>query len=78
MTEYLGLAVERFRGQVRRVDEQLLAHISSAHSETSACSALSLSTSMPKLAQLDPTGHRPTTPATGNGHRLVNETRCEC
>jgi hypothetical protein len=33
MTEYLGLAVDQLRGQGCRVDEELLAHMSPAHSE---------------------------------------------
>ncbi len=59
MTEYLGLAVDQLRGQGRRVDEELLAHISPAHSENIGLFGTITVDIDAELAQLDPTGHRP-------------------
>jgi hypothetical protein len=58
-TEYLGLAVERLRAQGRRVDEELLAHMSPAHSENIGLFGTITVDIDAELAQLDPTGHRP-------------------
>jgi TnpA family transposase len=59
MTEYLGLAVDQIRGQGRRVDEELLVHISPAHSENIGLFGTITVDIEAELAQLDPTGHRP-------------------
>jgi hypothetical protein len=48
-TEYYGLAVEQMRAAGRRIDDEVLAHISPAHSENIDG----------ELAQLGPTGYRP-------------------
>jgi TnpA family transposase len=58
-TEYYGLAVESMRTAGRRIDDEVLAHISPAHSEN-----INLFGSIDvdiegELAQLGPTGYRP-------------------
>jgi Tn3 transposase DDE domain len=58
MTEYLSRAGDQFR-QGHRVDEELLAHISLAHSENIGLFGVSTVGIDAELAQLDPTGHRP-------------------
>jgi TnpA family transposase len=66
MTEYLGLAVEQLRAQGRRVDEELLAHMSPAQSDNIG---LFGTITVDVDAELDPTGHRPLrqTPVTAAG-----------
>ncbi|WP_441948558.1 Tn3 family transposase [Nocardia sp. 2TAF39] len=56
-TEYYGLAVEQMRRTGRRIDDDVLAHISPAHSENINSSARSRSTSMPN----SPSWGRPAT-----------------
>ena len=58
-TEYYGLAVESMRAAGRRIDDEVLAHISPAHSETSTSSAPSRSTSKANWPSSVPpdTGH---------------------
>jgi hypothetical protein len=58
-TEYYGLAVAAMRGQGRHIDEEVLAHISPAHSEN-----VNFYGSIPvdlerELAKLGPSGYRP-------------------
>jgi TnpA family transposase len=69
MTEYLGLAVEQLRAQGRRVDEELLAHMSPAQSDNIGLFGTITVDVDAELAQLDPTGHRPLrqTPVTAAG-----------
>ena len=58
-TEYCGLAVESMRGSGRRVDDEVLAHISPAHSENiNFFGAIEVDIES-ELAQLGPTGYRP-------------------
>lgn len=59
MTEYLGLAVQAQRAQGHHIPDDLLAHVSPAHSEP-----IQLHGSMPieidkELARLNPNGYRP-------------------
>jgi hypothetical protein len=56
-TEYYGLAVARMRAEGRAVDDELLAHISPAHSESVNCTARSMSRSTPN----SPNSIRPAT-----------------
>jgi TnpA family transposase len=58
-TEYYGLAVESMRGSGRRVDDEVLAHISPAHSENINFFGAIEVESESELAQLGPTGYRP-------------------
>jgi len=58
-TEYLGLAVDHVRGQGRRVEDVLLAHLSPAQSENIGLFGTITVDIDAELAQLDPTGHRP-------------------
>ena len=58
-TEYLGLAVKELRERGRRVDDELLAHISPAQSENIGLFGTITVDIDHELAQLDPTGHRP-------------------
>jgi len=54
-TEYYGLAVDSMRAADRRIDDEVLAHISPAHSEN-----INFFGSIDaELAQLGPTGYRP-------------------
>ncbi|MBA8824763.1 hypothetical protein FHX42_002110 [Saccharopolyspora lacisalsi] len=56
-TEYYGLAVESMRRSGRRIDDEVLAHISPAHSENvNFFGAIDVEG---ELAQLGPTGYRP-------------------
>jgi len=56
-TEYYGLAVASIRAAGRRVDDEVLAHISPAHSENiNFFGAIDVDIDA-ELAQLDPTGH---------------------
>ncbi|GAP61484.1 transposase for transposon Tn1546, partial [Arthrobacter sp. Hiyo1] len=58
-TEYYGLAVESMRRSGRRIDEEVLAHISPAHSENiNFFGAIEVDIEG-ELAQLGPTGYRP-------------------
>ena len=58
-TEYYGLAVESMRGSGRRADDEVLAHISPAHSENvNFFGAIEVDIES-ELAQLGPTGYRP-------------------
>nr|WP_245659866.1 transposase [Nocardia gamkensis] len=58
-TEYYGLAVEQMRRQGRRIDDDVLAHISPAHSENiNFFGAIEVDVDA-ELAQLGPTGYRP-------------------
>jgi len=58
-TEYYGLAVEQMRRSGRRVDEDVLAHISPAHSANiNFFGAIEVDIEG-ELAQLGPTGYRP-------------------
>jgi Tn3 transposase DDE domain len=58
-TEYCGLAVESIRRSGRHVDEEVLAHISPAHSENINFFGSIDVDIEGELAQLGPTGHRP-------------------
>jgi TnpA family transposase len=58
-TEYYGLAVEQMRRQGRRIDDEVLTHISPAHSENiNFFGAIEVDIDA-ELAQLGPTGSRP-------------------
>jgi Tn3 transposase DDE domain len=58
-TEYYGLAVESLRAAGRRVDDEVLAHISPAHSENiNFFGSIDVDIDA-ELAQLGPTGYRP-------------------
>jgi TnpA family transposase len=58
-TEYYGLAVESMRAAGRRVDDEVLAHISPAHSENINFFGTIDVDIDGELAQLDPSGYRP-------------------
>ncbi len=58
-TEYLGLAVTQFRDQGRQIDDEALAHISPAQSESIGLFGSITVDIDAELAQLGPTGHRP-------------------
>lgn len=58
-TEYYGLAAEQLRRSGRRIDDEVLAHISPAHSENiNFFGAIEVDVDA-ELAQLGPTGYRP-------------------
>jgi len=58
-TEYYGLAVDSMRRAGRRVDDEVLAHISPTHSENiNFFGAIEVDIEG-ELAQLGPTGYRP-------------------
>jgi TnpA family transposase len=58
-TEYYGLAVDSMRRSGRRVDDEVLAHVSPAHSENiNFFGAIDVDVDG-ELAQLGPTGYRP-------------------
>ena len=58
-TEYYGLAVDSMRSSGRRIDDEVLAHISPAHSENiNFFGAIDVDIEG-ELAQLGPTGYRP-------------------
>jgi TnpA family transposase len=58
-TEYYGLAIESMRAAGRRIDDEVLAHISPAHSENiNFFGAIEVDIEG-ELAQLGPTGYRP-------------------
>jgi TnpA family transposase len=61
-TEYYGLAINQMRAEGRAIDDELLAHISPAHSENVnfyGTIAVEVDT---ELAKLDPAGYRPLRP----------------
>lgn len=58
-TEYYGLAVESMRAAGRRIDDEVLAHISPAHSENINFFGSIDVDIEGELAQLGPTGYRP-------------------
>jgi len=58
-TEYFGLAVDSMRAAGRRVDDEVLAHISPAHSENINFFGSIDVDIEGELAQLGPTGYRP-------------------
>jgi Tn3 transposase DDE domain len=58
-TEYYGLAVESMRRSGRRIDDEVLAHISPAHSENINFFGSIDVDIEGELAQLGPTGYRP-------------------
>ncbi len=58
-TEYYGLAVDSMRAAGRRVDDEVLAHISPAHSENINFFGAFEVDIEGELAQLGPTGYRP-------------------
>jgi hypothetical protein len=58
-SEYYGLAVEQLRRSGRRIDDEVLAHISPAHSENiNFFGAIEVDIDA-ELAALGPTGYRP-------------------
>lgn len=58
-TEYYGLAVEQMRRTGRRIDDEVLAHISPAHSENiNFFGAIKVDIDA-EFAALGPTGYRP-------------------
>ncbi len=58
-TEYYGLAVAAMRGQGRRVDDEALAHISPAHTESvNFFGSIAVDVEL-ELAKRDPAGYRP-------------------
>jgi hypothetical protein len=66
-TEYYGLAVEAMRAQGRRIDDEVLAHISPAHSENvNFFGSIAVDVER-ELAQLDASGYRPLRTATSSG-----------
>ena len=68
-TGYYGLAVEQMRREGRRIDNEVLAHISPTHSlRTSTSSALSRSTSTPNSPSLAP----PVSATTRTRHPLLS------
>ena len=58
-TEYYGLAVEQLPAAGRRIDDEILAHISPAHSENINFFGSIDVDIEGELAQLGPTGYRP-------------------
>lgn len=58
-TEYLGLAIDHLRAKGRRVDPELLAHVSPAQSDNVGLFGTITVDIDAELARLDPTGHRP-------------------
>lgn len=66
-TEYYGLAVKAMRTQGRRIDDEVLAHISPAHSENvNFFGSIAVDVER-ELAQLDASGYRPLRTATSSG-----------
>ena len=63
-TEYYQLAVQQLRGQGRDVPDEILAHISPAHSENVNFFGVITVDVEAELAKLDPAGWRPLRPAT--------------
>jgi hypothetical protein len=61
-TEYYGLAVEQLRAEGRRVDDELLAHLSPAHSENVNFFGVIHVDVDAELAKLDRDGRRPLRP----------------
>ena len=62
-TEYYQLAVRQLRGQGRDVPDEILAHISPAHSENINFFGVITVDVEAELAKLDPAGWRPLRPA---------------
>ena len=62
-TEYYQLAVQQLRGQGRAIPDELLAHISPAHSENINFFGVITVDVEAELAKLDPAGWRPLRPA---------------
>ncbi|MFI1045352.1 Tn3 family transposase [Streptomyces griseoruber] len=61
-TEYYGLAIAQMRAEGRAADDELLAHISPAHSETvNFFGTINVEVDT-ELAELDPAGYRPLRP----------------
>ncbi len=61
-TEYYGLAIAQMRAEGRAVDDELLAHISPAHSENvNFFGTINVEVDT-ELAKLDPAGYRPLRP----------------
>lgn len=61
-TEYYGLAIAQMRTGGRAVDDELLAHISPAHSENvNFFGTINVEVDT-ELAKLDPAGYRPLCP----------------
>ncbi|WP_331728581.1 Tn3 family transposase [Streptomyces sp. NBC_01176] len=58
-SEYYGLAVAQMRAEGRAVDDELLAHISPAHSENVNYHGTINVEVDTELAKLDPAGYRP-------------------
>jgi hypothetical protein len=58
-TEYYGLAVHAMRAQGRRIEDEVLAHISPAHSENVNFFGEIAVDIERELAQLGPSGYRP-------------------
>ena len=58
-TEYYGLAVTEMRAQGRQVEDEILAHISPAHSENVNFFGTIAVDVEHELAKLDPSGYRP-------------------
>ncbi len=58
-TEYYGLAVTEIRAQGRQVEDEILAHISPAHSENVNFFGTIAVDIEHELAKLDPSGYRP-------------------
>ncbi len=58
-TEYYGLAVTEMRAQGRQVEDEILAHISRAHSENVNFFGTIAVDIEHELAKLDPSGYRP-------------------
>ncbi|GCE40891.1 Transposase [Rhodococcus wratislaviensis] len=58
-TEYYGLVLESMRAEGRRVDDEVLAHISPAHSANINFFGSIDVDIEGELAQLGPTGYRP-------------------
>ena len=58
-TEYYGLAVAEMRAEGRRIDDEVLTHISPAHSENvNFFGSIAVDVDR-ELAKLDPSGYRP-------------------
>ena len=62
-TEYYQLAVQQLRGQGRAIPDELLAHISPAHSENVNFFGVITVDVEAELAKLSPAGWRPLRPA---------------
>ncbi|MEV5378307.1 Tn3 family transposase [Streptomyces nondiastaticus] len=65
-TEYYGLAIGQMRAEGRAVDDELLAHISPAHTEDVNFFGTITVEVDTELAKLGPAGHRPLRPRRGD------------